>query len=132
MADDACPPAAEDARAVGFGMVWLRHTRSYGRRPLPDEEPRAPSGWNAPPCRLLARPVLRLAIGAGAAVFGLASLDLPLGHLVPPDAYYDKDFLQDYLLGKAVLDGVDPYLPLQALSVRYVANVPDLGAIPVS
>ncbi len=35
-----------------------------------------------------------------------------------PEYVYRKDLLQDYLLAKAVLNGVDPYLPLPELALR--------------
>ena len=55
-------------------------------------------------------------------VLGLVSLYRRVGTFVPPDVYF-KDLLQDYLLGKAVLDGVDPYVPMQELTGRYVGQV---------
>jgi Glycosyltransferase family 87 len=55
-----------------------------------------------------------LALGAG---FGA----LVLLNLVPVDStLMEKDFGQEYLLARAILDRVDPYQPIQVLGARYV------------
>jgi hypothetical protein len=41
--------------------------------------------------------------------------------LFPSDALiYDKDFGQEYLLARAIREGVDPYLPIEVLAERFV------------
>ena len=39
---------------------------------------------------------------------------------------FQKDFIQEFLISKAVLGGVDPYLPLPILADRYMGQVPDM------
>jgi alpha-1,2-mannosyltransferase len=52
-----------------------------------------------------------VALGAFLLTFGLYPQDSTL---------YHKDFGQEYLLARAIRDGVDPYLPIQTLGARYV------------
>jgi alpha-1,2-mannosyltransferase len=52
-----------------------------------------------------------VALGAFLLTFGLYPQDSTL---------YQKDFGQEYLLARAIRDGVDPYLPIQTLGARYV------------
>jgi hypothetical protein len=40
---------------------------------------------------------------------------------------FRKDFLQEYLLARAVLDGVNPYLSLPELAQRFMISVPNWG-----
>ena len=67
--------------------------------------------------------VLRLVAAALAVALGLAALIPCLFSVVAPTVY-TKDFLQEYLLARAIADGTDPYLPVQALADHY------LGALP--
>jgi len=39
---------------------------------------------------------------------------------------FKKDFIQEFLISKAVLGGVDPYLPLPVLAGRYMGSLPNL------
>jgi hypothetical protein len=41
-----------------------------------------------------------------------------------PPHVYKKDILQEYLLAKAVLAGVDPYLPIPVLAQLFIGEVP--------
>jgi hypothetical protein len=59
------------------------------------------------------------------AIMGLVALQVNLISLLRPHVY-KKDFIQEYLLAKAVLDGVDPYLYLPDLTLRLVGPVPNL------
>ncbi len=62
-------------------------------------------------------------IVAVAMLGGLASLRGPLATLSPTYLYGKnalKDFVQEYLLAKAVADGTDPYLPVNVLAARYL------------
>jgi hypothetical protein len=43
--------------------------------------------------------------------------------LLPPDVY-SKDFLQEYLMARALLLGVNPYLPLSELAARFLGPLP--------
>lgn len=56
-------------------------------------------------------------------VAGLLSLAFSAQSLVPPYVYM-KDFIQEYLLARAVLTGENPYLPLPVLAAEH------LGALP--
>ncbi len=42
-----------------------------------------------------------------------------------PKYIYKKDFIQEYLMAKAVLAGVDPYLPCPDLATQFFGLVPD-------
>lgn len=52
------------------------------------------------------------------AVFGLGELVVSL-YSLHPDLSGRKDFTMEYLMGKALLNGVDPYLPLSELRELY-------------
>lgn len=41
-----------------------------------------------------------------------------------PEELYRKDFLQEYLAGRAFFDGISPYLPLPELAARYMPPLP--------
>ncbi|OGO42278.1 MAG: hypothetical protein A2Z04_05845 [Chloroflexi bacterium RBG_16_57_9] len=58
------------------------------------------------------------------AIQGINALRVNLLALEPPYVY-QKDFVQEYLLGKAVLTGTDPYLPLPELAARIASWLPE-------
>ena len=60
----------------------------------------------------------RRALAALAVAAGLAALPRLHESLLPPHVVR-KDFLQEYLLARAVAEGMDPYLPIAALAERY-------------
>lgn len=62
--------------------------------------------------------LLRLAV-LGLAAFGLARFLLFSWLSLQAPFLYGKDFLQEYLLAKAILEGVDPYLPIRTLAAHY-------------
>jgi hypothetical protein len=47
-----------------------------------------------------------------------------LYHTLFPPLVYHKDLVQEYLLARAVVDGIDPYLPLPDLGARYLGSLP--------
>lgn len=55
-------------------------------------------------------------------VLGIGGLRVVVQSLKPP-LLYRRDLLQEYLLAKAVLAGVDPYLPLPSLAARFFPGV---------
>lgn len=61
------------------------------------------------------RPVLIVLL----AMIALASIKTSASSLAVPDVYF-KDFLQEYLLAKAAVSGVNPYLPLPELAHRFI------------
>jgi hypothetical protein len=68
--------------------------------------------------RTLRPPLLTaLLLFAGASVWTSAA------SLAPPHVYL-KDFIQEYLLGKAALGGVNPYLPLPVLARHFISPPP--------
>jgi len=72
------------------------------------------------PLYVLARWVFCLAaIIAGLNTIRLAIVSLGVEHV------HRKDFLQEYLLGRALLDGTNPYLPLPELAAKYLGPLPD-------
>lgn len=60
-----------------------------------------------------------------AAITGFFNLCVAVTSLIPPSVY-KKDFIQEYLLARAVLDGTDPYLPLPELSQRFLGTLTNL------
>lgn len=64
--------------------------------------------------RLLRRAAVLLAF-----LLGLGTLRLPINSLLAPFVY-QKDFLQEYLLARAIAERVDPYLPIPALAGRFL------------
>ncbi|MBW1876964.1 MAG: DUF2029 domain-containing protein [Deltaproteobacteria bacterium] len=63
---------------------------------------------------------VRLAIALAAAL-GVLGLMQVVGSL-SPELVVRKDFVQDWMLGRAVLDGLDPYTMLPKLYARYQAG----------
>lgn len=55
----------------------------------------------------------------GLTLLGFVALWRNTVFLTPPLVYV-RDFLQEYLLGRAVVDGSNPYVPLSTLAARYV------------
>lgn len=51
------------------------------------------------------------------------SIGLSIQPLFPPYVF-QKDFLQEYLIAKAVLAGINPYLPLPKLASRFLGSLP--------
>lgn len=70
------------------------------------------------PAHLLRRIVVSLAF-----LVGLGTLRAPIESVLVPFVYR-KDFLQEYLLGRAIVEGVDPYLPISALADRFLGPLP--------
>ncbi len=70
--------------------------------------------------RLMA--VLRYLL-AGLLVFmGLARLRIILMTLASPATFKDRDILQEYLMSKALMAGVNPYLPLDQLASMFIGK----------
>ncbi|MHB1159210.1 MAG: glycosyltransferase family 87 protein [Chloroflexota bacterium] len=67
--------------------------------------------------------LLRRAAVAAALLIGLAMLKVPIESLLAPTVYR-KDFLQEYLLARAIAEGVDPYLPIPELATRFLGPLP--------
>ncbi len=61
------------------------------------------------------KPVLATLI----AILGVLSIQRVIQYFAP-DFIYQKDFIQEYLLAKAVLTGTDPYAPLPDLAARFL------------
>ncbi len=68
--------------------------------------------------------VLRWALVAAITLVGLLSLKLCIEALIPPHVYR-KDLIQEYLLARAVLAGVNPYIPLSGLADRFIGPLPN-------
>lgn len=73
------------------------------------------------PCMVALKRLLVIATG----IVGLLSLAFSLQSLLPQNIFR-KDFIQEYLLAKAVLNGIDPYTPLPALAERLIGPLPNL------
>lgn len=94
-----------------------------------DESERALSPASHPIRRILssrqpAMVLLKYLLVLVAFILGLTSLQVSLQSLVRPFVYH-KDFIQEYLLAKAVLKGVDPFLPLPELALRFLGPLPN-------
>jgi hypothetical protein len=72
-----------------------------------------------PTARWLRSILVVLAILAGLAHLRARSQSLT------SDRIYDKDIVQEYTMARAILDGVDPYLPITELAERYVGSPPN-------
>ncbi|NLF01328.1 MAG: DUF2029 domain-containing protein [Anaerolineales bacterium] len=66
----------------------------------------------------------RRAICLMAVIVGLNTLRLAVQAL-GPDYAHRKDFLQEYVFARALLDGTNPYTPLPQLAERYLGTLPD-------
>jgi hypothetical protein len=67
--------------------------------------------------------VFKVILALSIVLMALASLGLILRSLLPPRVY-QKDFMQEYLLSRAVLSGLSPYLPLPDLAGRLMGPLP--------
>jgi hypothetical protein len=56
-------------------------------------------------------------------IMGLARLRIVLVLLGDPTSYSRRDILQEYLLAKALLNGINPYLPLNELAQLFIGNI---------
>jgi hypothetical protein len=63
----------------------------------------------------------RLILGLPFAALGVLNVGKAALKLLPPDVY-SKDFLQEYLIARAVRNGVNPYLNLSDLAARYMGS----------
>jgi alpha-1,2-mannosyltransferase len=68
--------------------------------------------------------LIRYAMLAFLILVGLFGWRLVILSAVPPNVYH-KDFIQEYLLAKAVLDGANPYRPLTQLANDYIPSAPN-------
>lgn len=68
--------------------------------------------------RLLTIVVIDVAILAGLISFGT------LITVSDPQLTYQKAFLQDYVVARAIADGADPYVSIQGLAQHYIGPVP--------
>lgn len=58
------------------------------------------------------------------AVMGFIGLQFSVSSVMRP-LVYQKDFIQEWLLAKAVLGDIDPYLPLPKLALRFLGPLPN-------
>lgn len=72
--------------------------------------------------------ILRLILLVTAGIMALANLGFSLRSLLPPYVY-QKDYMQEYLLARAVLEGEDPYLPLPNLADHFLEPL-QIGLMP--
>src|SRR4030067_73856 len=70
--------------------------------------------------------VLRYVLVALVVLMGVARLRIILTLLVSTATYQERDILQEYLMAKALLSGVNPYLPLQELAQLFIGKFPYL------
>jgi hypothetical protein len=70
--------------------------------------------------------VLRYVLVGLVVLMGLARLRIILVLLVSPATYLQRDILQEYLMAKALLTGVNPYLPLNELAQIFIVKFPFL------
>jgi hypothetical protein len=71
--------------------------------------------------------VLRYVLVGLVVLMGLARLRIILVLLVSPATYLERDILQEYLMAKALLAGVSPYLPLDQLAQMFIVKFPFLA-----
>lgn len=70
--------------------------------------------------------VLRYVLVGLVVVMGLARLRIILVLLVSPATYLERDILQEYLMAKALLAGINPYIPLNELAQMFIVKFPFL------
>src|SRR5512132_3858558 len=104
--------SASDQPHIADGRVWTPR--------LPSDS-RFDSGIG----KLIA--VVAAVLGSVAAIFavgsGLRQL-AEINHWMTAPLVYQKDFLAGYLLAEAMAKGVDPFLPLNVLSVLQFGQLP--------
>ena len=59
-------------------------------------------------------------------LLGLVSLRFGIFSLIGSNLYH-KDFMQEYLMAKAVLAGIDPYQPLPDLARHFLGSLPQIN-----
>jgi hypothetical protein len=70
--------------------------------------------------------VLRYVLVLLVILMGIARLRIILVLLTNPKSYLDRDLLTYYLMSKAFLADLNPYLPLNELALRFVGSPSDL------
>ena len=86
-----------------------------------------PSGFSIKPILASRAPgmvVLKWGLVAAMAVQGIISLALSMQSLLPQNVYR-KDLIQEYLLAKAILNGIAPYTPLAVLTNQFIGPLPN-------
>jgi len=66
--------------------------------------------------------VLRYILVGVVVLLGLARLRIILVLIGSPATYQDRDIFQEYLMAKALISGVNPYLPLNELAQMFIGN----------
>jgi hypothetical protein len=66
--------------------------------------------------------VLRYILVGLVVLMGLARLRIILLLLGSPTTYQERDVLQEYLMAKALVSGVNPYLPLEELAQMFIGK----------
>ncbi len=64
--------------------------------------------------------LVRLALAVAALILATPSL-IYLSRALERERALDKDFGQEYLLARAILDGINPYQPIRDLAARYLS-----------
>jgi len=74
--------------------------------------------------------LLRVLVACLGIFLGIESFAGAIARLIPPMVYW-KDVIQMYLLSRAMLHGIDPFLPLPALAARLLGTTPgyDIAAL---
>jgi len=66
--------------------------------------------------------VLRYILVGLVVILGLARLRIILALIGSAATYQDRDIFQEYLMAKALISGVNPYLPLNELAQMFIGN----------
>lgn len=66
--------------------------------------------------------VLRYILIGLVVLMGLARLRIIITLLLSPATYQERDILQEYLMAKALVSGVNPYLPLDELAQMFIGK----------
>ena len=66
--------------------------------------------------------VLRYILVGLVVLLGLARLRIILALIGSPATYQDRDIFQEYLMAKALVSGVNPYLPLNELAQMFIGK----------
>ena len=111
----------EDARPVSHAGRQIK-LPAFCRNAWPISRLGQESAPIGPPGALRFR-VLLLIMAASLTLLGIILLDVEL-HSLQARYVYGKDFIQDYLLAKAVLKGANPYAPLPQLVDQFIGHLP--------
>src|SRR4030065_2009887 len=74
--------------------------------------------------------VLRYTLVVLVVIMGMARLRIILVLLASPESYMQRDTLAYYVMAKAIVTGLNPYLPLNELAQRFIGSASSMSHPP--